>query len=65
MGDALAGVPAADFVGRIELHFLMLNKDHDIGHLHVEAFAKILLLAERAENNPGEIQPKTRTCVCV
>jgi hypothetical protein len=29
MGNALAGVPAADFVGEIELHFLMLNKDHD------------------------------------
>ncbi|KAJ7939475.1 hypothetical protein B0H13DRAFT_1850770 [Mycena leptocephala] len=68
MGDALAGVPAADVVGRIELHLLMPNKDcaadivgrmelhflmpnkyRDIRQLHAEAFAEILLLAERAE----------------
>jgi hypothetical protein len=27
MGDALAGVPAADVIGQIELHLLMPNKD--------------------------------------
>jgi hypothetical protein len=57
MGDALAGVPAANFVGRIELHFLMPKKDHDIGQLHVEAFAEILLLAERAEKILASTKP--------
>jgi hypothetical protein len=37
--------------------FFMPNKDHDIGQLHVEAFAEILLLAERAEKIWASTKP--------